>query len=109
MKNTKTAKKSKEKSPKGRNDIIEELNKNPDEKNWSLFGQRAKKDKAKYYYVIYPKEVKDSLNLKKAYAVIYDGKYKQLYKVPIIKTKGNGIIGATMYLKGLEVNRKVIQ
>lgn len=108
MKTTKTAKKTKEKI-KGKKDLIEELNSNPDEKNWSLFKQRAKKDKAKYYYVIYPKEVKDSLNLRKAYAVIYDNRYKQLYKVPIIKTTGKGIRGATIYLEGLEVNRKVIQ
>ena len=49
------------------------------------------------------------MNLKKAYAVIYDGKYRQLYKVPIVKSARNGIEGATIYFKDLEVNRKVMQ
>ena len=103
----KTSKKMKKTESKG--SFIDELNKSPDERHWALFAKQAQKDRAKYYYVLYPKEVKDSLNLRKAYAVIYDGRYKQLYKVPILKTSGKGIRGATIYLKGLEVNRKVIQ
>ena len=88
--------------------FIREFNNNPDEKHWELFKKRLKKDKAKYYYVIYPKELKGRQNLKYAYAVIYNAKYRQLYKVPVIKTGGKGIDGATIYLKDLEVNRKAI-
>lgn len=89
--------------------FMEEFNRNPDEKNWALFGKKLGKDKAKYYQVIYPTEVRDRMNLKKAYAVIYDSRYRQLYKIPIIKNTKKGIEGATVYLKDLEVNRKVMQ
>lgn len=91
-----------------KNDLIKELNSNPTEKNWELFLKKAKKDRAKYYSVIYPKGIKDRLSLRESYAVIYDNRYKQMYKVPIIKNTKKGIEGATMYLKGLEVNRKVL-
>lgn len=89
--------------------FMEEFEKNPDEKHWGLFIKKMKKDKAKYYQVVFPAEVKDRMNLKKAYAVIYDSRYKQLYKAPIIKSTKKGIEGATIYLKDLEVNRKVMQ
>lgn len=102
MKNAKSATK------KG-DSFMEEFNRNPDEKSWAIFGKKLSKDKAKYYQVIYPTEVRDKMNLKKAYAVVYDGKYRQLYRIPIIKNTKKGIEGATIHLKGLEVNRKVMQ
>lgn len=89
--------------------FMEDFNINPDEKHWDIFQKRLKKDKARYYQIVYPTEVKERMNLKKAYAVIYDGKYRQLYKVPIVKSARNGIEGATIYFKDLEVNRKVMQ
>lgn len=88
--------------------FIEEFGSNPDEKNWKLFLNKAKKDKARYYHVIYPQGVKNKLSLSGAYAVIYNSSYKQLYKIPIIKKTKNGIEGATIYLKELEVNRRVL-
>lgn len=88
--------------------FIAEFNRNPDEKHWEAFRKRIVKDKAKYYYVVYPGSVKNSMNLREAYAVIFDGKYRQLYKVPIVKRAKKGIEGATLYLKDLEVNRKAI-
>lgn len=88
--------------------FIAEFNRNPDEKNWDTFKKRLVKDKAKYYYVVYPNDVKDSMNLKAAYAVIYNGAFKPLYKVPIIKTTKKGIEGTTIYFKDLQVNRRAI-
>ncbi len=93
---------------KKKDTLIEEFNRNPDEKHWNAFKSKMRKDKAKYYYVIYPKDVKTSMNLRTAYAVIFNGRYRQLYKIPIIKNAKKGIEGATIYLKGLEVNRRVI-
>jgi hypothetical protein len=89
-------------------EFIDEFNRNPDERNWGLFMKRMKKDNARYYYVVYPGSLKGKMSLKDAYAVVYDGKYRQLYRVPIIKSGKNGIEGATIYLKDLDVNRKAI-
>ena len=88
--------------------FMDEFNRNPSEKNWDLFAKRLKRDRAKYYYVVYPKGIKDRLSLKDAYLIIYDSKYRQLYRIPIIKSGKNGIEGATIYLKDLEVNRRMI-
>jgi hypothetical protein len=95
------------KSPK-EDSFIAEFNKTPDEKHWAEFAKRMKKDHAKYYYAFYPGGVKGNLSLRDAYAVIYNDQYKQLYKVPVIKTTKKGIEGATIYLKNLDVNRKAI-
>jgi len=88
--------------------FISEFNENPTEQNWDKFKKLMKKDRARYYYVVHPHGLKNKMNLKNAYAVIYDGKFRQMYKVPIIKKTKEGIIGATIYLKELEVNRKAI-
>lgn len=88
--------------------FMDEFSRNPDERHWDAFKTKMKKDRAKYYYVIYPKDVKSSMNLGEAYAVIYDGRYRQLYRVPIIKKTNKGVEGATYYLKDLEVNRKAV-
>ena len=63
----------------------------------------------RYYYTFYPNGIQGSMSLKGAYAVIYDRRMKSLYKVPITKTAGKGVEGATIYLKGLEINRKIIK
>jgi hypothetical protein len=107
MKKQDVVKKAKKES--GGNNLIDRLNGDPSERNWELFRKQIKKDRAKYYSVIYPTEVKDRMNLKKAYAVIYDNKYRQLYRVPIIKSTKRGIEGATINLEGLEVNRRVMK
>lgn len=49
------------------------------------------------------------MSLKGAYAVIYDGRMRSLYNVPVIKRAGKRIEGATAYLKGLEINRSIIK
>ncbi|MDE1871448.1 MAG: hypothetical protein KGI06_04395 [Candidatus Micrarchaeota archaeon] len=92
----------------GSDPFIGEFSRNPDERNWGLFRKRMLKDRAKYYYVVYPSSLKGKMSLREAYAVIYDGSYRQLYRIPIIKETSKGIEGATMYLKELDVNRKAI-
>ncbi|MGI0100261.1 MAG: hypothetical protein ACREBH_00850 [Candidatus Micrarchaeaceae archaeon] len=88
--------------------FITEFNSNPSEDNWELFMKHMKKDKARYYYIVYPGSLKGKGSLRNAYAVIYNGSGRQMYKVPIIKEGKKSIEGATIYFKGLEVNRKVI-
>lgn len=89
-------------------DKMAALLKDQSEKNWETFPAQAKKDKAKYYYIYYPSGLKTKNDLSSAYAVIYDAKAKPLYKVPIIKRVKGGIEGATIYFKGLEINRKMM-
>lgn len=90
------------------NPVVDALLKNPIEQNWAKMEKKMKKDKAKMYYIFYPSGLKSKMNMKDAYAVIYDAKAKPLYRVPVyMKIKG-GIDGATYFLKGLEINRKVI-
>ncbi len=90
------------------NKFIEEFNRNPTEENWKKFEGVMKKDKARYYYVAFPAGVKGKGSLKDAYAVIYNGQRKQLYKIPVMKKTKKGIEGATIHLMGLEVNRRAI-
>lgn len=87
--------------------IADILNKNPDEKNWKEFQKVSKKDDAKYYRIFYPSGLKDKSALLKSYATIYDSHYRSLYSVPIFMKKGKVMEGATIYLKDLELNRKV--
>ena len=49
------------------------------------------------------------MSLKGAYAVIYDGRMRSLYNIPVTKRVGKRIEGATVYLKGLEINRSIIK
>jgi hypothetical protein len=99
---------SAKKVSKAKTDLISQLEASPTEANWKKAVPKLLKE-GKYYYVFYPKEVKASMNLTEAYAVIYDKKYKSLYKIPIIKKVGKEIEGATWYLKGLEINRSIIK
>ncbi len=82
-------------------EIIEELWKNPSEKNWEAFAKKLPKSGLKYYRVVYPKgKIKRVEDLKKAYAELYDAKEKFVAKVPVYKKNGK-MAGATYYLKGL--------
>jgi hypothetical protein len=87
--------------------IITELNNNPTEANWGKAAAKIAKE-GKYYFIFYPTGLKEKMSLLDANAVIYGKNFKQLYKVPILKKTSNGIEGATIYLKGLEINRKMI-
>lgn len=103
------AKKTVAKTPaKGKSDLIAQLVANPSEQNWKAAQKKILKE-GKYYYTFYPKSVQASMSLKGAYVVIYDKKYKSLYKIPIFKKVGKEIEGATWYLKGLEINRSIIK
>ena len=93
---------------KGRSDIIAELKANPTEENWKKASAKILKE-GKYYYAFYPNGIQGSMSLKGAYAVIYDGRMRSLYNVPVIKRAGKRIEGATAYLKGLEINRSIIK
>jgi hypothetical protein len=93
---------------KGRNDIIAELKANPSEENWKKASAKILKE-GKYYYAFYPNGIQGSMSLKGAYAVIYDGRMRSLYNIPVTKRVGKRIEGATVYLKGLEINRSIIK
>ena len=88
--------------------IVEALSKNPTKENWSKMERKLKKDKARMYYISYPSGLRSKMNLKEAYAIIYDAKAKPLYKLPILMKGKTGIEGATYLLKELEINRKMI-
>ena len=88
--------------------IADKLWDNSCEENWAEFAGALKGSGAKYYRVVFGN--KGKLNkvqeLTKSYAEIYDAKYKQIAKVPIFKTVGKKIEGATIYMKGLEVSNR---
>ncbi|HUY70580.1 MAG TPA: hypothetical protein VMV00_03380 [Candidatus Baltobacteraceae bacterium] len=88
--------------------LVEELNKSPTKENWAKMERKMKKDKAKMYYIFYPSGLKSKMNLKQAYAVIYNAQAKPLYKLPILMKDRSGIEGATYCLKELQINRKMI-
>ena len=92
----------------GGNSIIAELQENPTEENWKRARAKILKE-GRYYYAFYPNGIQGSMSLKGAYAVIYDARMKSLYSVPVIKRVGKGVEGATIYLKGLHINRKIIK
>ncbi len=103
------AKKPTVKTPsKGKTDLIAQLAANPSEENWKKARAKTLKE-GKYYYAFYPKGIQGAMSLKGAYVVIYDKKYKSIYNVPIFKRVGKGIEGATWYLKGLGINRRIIK
>ncbi len=83
-------------------EIAEKLWKEPTEKNWKSFAAALKKSKAKYYNVVFSKgKLAKKDDLREAYAELYDGKEKQMAKVPVYISKGKQVGGATIYLKGL--------
>ena len=95
-------------SGQGKADIITALEANPSEENWKKARAKILKE-GKYYYTFYPNGIQGAMSLKGAYAVIYDRRMKSLYRVPITKRAGHGVEGATIYLKGLEINRSIIK
>ncbi|MDE1846935.1 MAG: hypothetical protein KGH52_02645 [Candidatus Micrarchaeota archaeon] len=87
----------------------EALWKDQSDKNWGAFSGTIKKSNARYYRVFFEKEakLKKTEDLRKSFAEIYDAKYRPIARVPIFKGKGKNIEGATIYLKGLQVNNRV--
>ncbi|MDE1869397.1 MAG: hypothetical protein KGH71_00225 [Candidatus Micrarchaeota archaeon] len=92
------------------NDIAQRLWKDQSEDNWEALAGALKKSNVKYYRVMFAK--KSKLNkiedLRKSYAQLYDSKYKTVAKIPLFKKMKGGMEGATIYLKGLQVNNKGI-
>lgn len=101
---------AKEKKATGKNAgdrTIAELEANPTEQNWERAREKILKE-GKYYFIFYPKELKGKASLLDAHAVIYGKDRRSLYKIPVIKKTAKGIEGATIYLKGLEINRRIL-
>jgi hypothetical protein len=89
-------------------DPVAELEKNPTQKNWEAAQKKILKE-GRYYYPFYPSGVKGKGSLNDAYVVIYDKGYKSLYRLPIMRKTGKGVEGATWFLKGLEINRRLMK
>ncbi len=87
--------------------IADLLWKDQSEKNWDALAANMKKGGAKYYRVFFEQgKLEKQDDLRKSYAELYDSKEKPIAKVPIFKTEGKKVEGATIYLKGLlNVNR----
>ncbi len=103
---TKVGKKSAKSADTNLDRAIEALNAKPSAENWKNALGAIKKSKAKYYRIFYEKGLKNTDNLKNAYAIIYDASYKRLFRIPVIEMEGKGIKGATKYLTGLKINNK---
>ena len=98
-------------SAKNIDELVQNLNADPSSENWSKFSAAIKKSNARYYKIVYPRELKGMDNLAEAYAILYDIKFKILFKVPIILINKNPadkkqIKGATSFLSGLMLNRQ---
>lgn len=84
------------------NEAAERLWKAPSEKNWKSFGAAIKRGKVKYYNVVFSKgKLAKTDDLREAYVELYDAKERQVAKAPVYVSKGKGVEGATIYLKGL--------
>ena len=94
------------KADKGPDSAIEALNSKPDAENWKSVLPVINKSGAKYYRIFYDSGLKDKDNLRKAYAVLYDGSYKRLFRIPVIEVHDGKIVGATKYLVGLKINNR---
>ena len=88
--------------------IAERLWDSSSEENWLEFAKALKNSKARYYKVVFGNKGKLTKvqELTKSYAQIYDAKHNPMAKIPIFKTKGKKIEGATIYMKGLEVSNR---
>ncbi len=87
----------------------EQLWKNQSEKNWKAFSNALKGSPVKYYRIIFANEGKlnKMQDLTKSTAELYDSKYNLVTTVPVFKTQGKRLRGATIYLMGLSVYNKV--
>lgn len=103
---TKAKSPEKKGGPAHKQNFIEKLNADPSHENWKLAERSIKSSKAKYYKIFYQKGLKDMDSLDKAYAIIYDGSYKRLFRIPIVERDGKKMAGATKHLTGLKINTK---
>jgi len=80
----------------------EALWKDQSEDSWVKFSKALEKSDAKYYKIFY-ETLKNSEDLTKSFARLYDSKMRPIAKIPIIRRKGKSIEGATIYLKNLKI------
>ena len=91
----------------GIQEISDKLWDNPDEKNGKQLSGSLKKAGIVYYKTVYNKgKLKNTQDLKKSYVELYDKKAAFVTKVPLFMKKGKELRGATIYLKGLQINNK---
>ncbi len=83
--------------------------KEQNEDNWKAFAKALKDSNAEYYKIVFANEGKLNRmqDLTKSYAEIYDAKYHQITKIPIVRNEGKKVRGATIYLVGLQVSNRV--
>ncbi len=81
--------------------------KKPNKENWENFNSALKSSTAKYYKIVFEKgKINKEQDLRKSYAEIYDAKEKMLLKIPIFMNEGKKVVGATIYLIGLQILNK---
>ncbi|MCL4373624.1 MAG: hypothetical protein M1360_01235 [Candidatus Marsarchaeota archaeon] len=93
-KNAKSAKKSLDA-------IASALWSNPSDDNWKLLYNALKGSNARYYKIFY-ESLKNREDLTKSFARLYDSRLRPIARIPIIRRKGKGVEGATIYLKDLK-------
>ena len=82
-------------------EAVENLNENPSDANWEALAGKMRKGSVKYYHIF-----ESQKGGKKAYAVLYDARYRSLFRVPTFDKKGRKIKGVEEYLKCLLPNNK---
>ncbi|MCL5093193.1 MAG: hypothetical protein M1128_01855 [Candidatus Marsarchaeota archaeon] len=88
-------------------EVVKALNNDPNKSNWEAISSCIKRSNASYYKVIYPKKIKEKQDLKSAYVILYDSKFKIIGKIPILSKSNRETRGMLFYLRGLSLNRKV--
>jgi hypothetical protein len=86
--------------------VVEALNKNPSKSNWEAMASSIKRSNVSYYKVIYPRKIKEKQDLKSAYVILYDDKFRIMGKIPILSKSSTGASGMLFYLRGLNLNRR---
>ncbi len=85
-------------------ELSENLWKKPTKENWEMMEKYLKKSTAKYYKIKFEKgKINKEQDLTKSYAEIFDSKEKMLGKIPIFLNEGKKVVGATIYLVGLQI------
>jgi hypothetical protein len=87
-------------------EISQALWENPSKATWESFAKALPGSEVKYYKVFFPAGLDGALGLKGGYVMLYGDNYRQLFKVPVMMKEGKKSVGATIYLKELELNRK---
>ena len=84
-------------------DASDALWKSPSKVNWEKFSKLLK-GRAVYYRVIFEHgKIKKNEDITKSFVEIWDSKRNVVCKVPLFLKDGRNIVGATIYLKGLQI------